>query len=246
MPDRYTTFNRPWGTTTMHSDPDFEPPVNPLPPAIIVLALIMVVVEGALSLAAAGIIGGPTGIGWRIGALQDYGISPLVLEVITTRGDYGRDLVQRFVTYPFVHGDFTHALFAIALLLALGKFVGDAFGSIKTLVVFFGGSIFGAVIFCLLARDSSPLFGAYPAIFALIGSYTYILWLRLGQTGQNQLTAFRLIGFLLGLQLVFGLLFGAGQSWIAELAGFVFGFAVATILVPGGWGALVARLRQRG
>jgi membrane associated rhomboid family serine protease len=177
--------------------------------------------------------------------VQDYGISPLVLEVITTRDDYSRDLVQRFVTYPFVNGNFTSALFSIALLLALGKFVGDAFGSIKTLVVFFGGSIFGAIVFCLLANDTSPLFGGYPAIFALIGSYTYILWLRLSQTGQNQLAAFRLIGFLLGLQLVFGLLFGGGQSWIAELAGFAFGFAVATILVPGGWGALLARLRQR-
>jgi membrane associated rhomboid family serine protease len=230
----------------MHSDPEFEPPVNPLPPVIVVLALIMVLVEGALSLAGAGIIGGPTGIGWRIGALQDYGMSPLVFEVIVTRGDYSFDLIRRFVTYAFVHGDFTHALFCIALLLALGKFVGDAFGSVKTLVVFLGGAICGAIIFSLIARDSSPLFGAYPPIFALIGAYTYILWLRLGQTGQNQIAAFRLIGFLLALQLVFGLLFGSGQSWIAELAGFVFGFGAATILVPGGWGALLARLRQRG
>lgn len=229
----------------MHSDPSFEPPVNPLPPVIIVLALIMVLVEGALSLAGAGIIGGPAGIGWRIGALQDYGISPLVLDVIMTRGDYSFDLTRRFITYPFIHGNFTHALFCVALLLALGKFVGDAFGSVRTLVVFVGGSIFGALAFCLLASDMSPLFGAYPPIFALIGAYTYILWLRLGQSGQNQMTAFRLIGFLLALQLVFGLLFGGGQSWIAELAGFVFGFASATVLVPGGWGALLARLRER-
>ena len=245
MPERYLSFNSPQGDQ-MYSDPDYEPPVNSIPPVIIVLLLVMVAVEGALSLAGAGMIGGATGIGWRIGALQDYGISPLVLEVITTRGDYGFDLVRRFVTYAFVHGDFTHALFCMALLLALGKFVGDTFGSVRTLVVFGGGAIFGALVFCLFARNSSPLFGAYPPIFALIGSYTYILWLRLGQTGQNQMTAFRLIGFLLGLQLVFGLLFGSGQSWIAELAGFVFGFGVATVLVPGGWMALLTRLRKRG
>jgi membrane associated rhomboid family serine protease len=230
----------------MHSDPDFEPPVNPLPPVIVVLALIMVLVEGALSLAGAGIVGGPTGIGWRLGALQDYGISPLVLEVITTRNDFSRDLIQRFVTYPFIHGSFTHALFAIALLLALGKFVGDTLGSLRTLVVFVGGSVFGAIVFCLLASNTSPLFGAYPPIFALIGAYTYILWLRLANAGQNQLKAFQLIGFLLGLQLVFGLLFGGDQSWIAELAGFVFGFFSATLLVSGGWSALLSRLRQRG
>lgn len=230
----------------MHSDPDFEPPVNPLPPVVILLVLAMVLVEGALSLAGAGFVGGATGIGWRIGAMQDYGISPLVLDVMITRGDYSFDLSRRFVTYAFVHGNFTHALFCMALLLALGKFVGDAFGSVRTLAVFVGSAVFGALVFCILANETSALFGGYPPVFGLIGAYTYLLWLRLGQTGQSQLAAFRLIGFLLALQLVFGLLFGSDQTWIAELAGFVFGFAIATVLVPGGWGALVARLRQRG
>jgi len=230
----------------MYSDPDFEPPVNPIAPVIILLVLAMVLVEGALSLAEAGIVGGRTGIGWRIGALQDYGISPLVLDVMVTRSDYSFDLLRRFVTYPFVHGDFTHALFCMALLLALGKFVGDTFGSLKTLAVFVGSAVFGGLVFCLLARDSSALFGGYPPVFGLIGAYTYILWLTLGTAGKNQLAAFRLIGFLLALQLVFGLLFGSGQSWIAELAGFVFGFGLATLLVPGGWAALLGRLRQRG
>lgn len=230
----------------MYSDPDFEPPVNPIPPVIIVLVLAMVLVEGTLSLAEAGIVGGRTGIGWRIGALQDYGVSPLVLDVIATRSDYSFDLVRRFLTYAFVHGDFTHALFCMALLLALGKFVGDSFGSVKTFAVFVGSAAFGALLFCLLARDSSALFGGYPPVFGLIGAYTYILWLTLGQAGKNQLAAFRLIGFLLALQLVFGLLFGSGQSWIAELAAFVFGFGLATVLVPGGWATLLNRLRQRG
>lgn len=230
----------------MHSDPDFEPPVNPIPPVIILLVLAMALVEGTLSLAEAGIVGGRTGIGWRIAAIQDYAVSPLVLDVIMTRSDYAFDLTRRFVTYPFVHGNFTHALFCMALLLALGKFVGDAIGSVKTLAVFIGSAIFGALVFSLLAHDTSSVFGGYPPVFGLIGAYTYLLWLRLGQTGGNQLAAFRLIGFLLALQLVFGLLFGSSQTWIAELAGFAFGFGIATILVPGGWAALLARMRQRG
>lgn len=230
----------------MSHDPAFEPPVNPIPPVIIVLVLVMVLVEGTLSLAEAGFVGGRTGIGWRIEAIQDYGLSPLVLDVIVTRADYSFDLLRRFLTYAFVHGDFTHALFCIALLLALGKFVGDSFGSVKTFAVFIGSAVVGALVFAVLARDSSALFGGYPPIFGLIGAYTYILWLTLGQAGKNQLAAFRLIGFLLALQLVFGLLFGSGQSWIAELAAFVFGFGLATVLVPGGWAALLARIRQRG
>jgi hypothetical protein len=72
-----------------------------------------------------------------------------------------------------------------------------------------------------------------------------LIWLRLGASGQSQLKAFRLIGFLLGLQLVFGLLFGTSPVWIAEISGFVFGFAVSTIAAPGGWTALVTKLRER-
>ncbi len=231
-------------------DPDrdggFEPPVNPIPPVIILLALVLVLIEGTFSLAEAGIVGGPQGIGWRIAALNDYALNPQVWQVMLTRGIGELDLLQRFVTYPFVHGSFTQSLFGAALLLALGKFVGEAFGGVATVIFFFGGAIFGGVVFCLLAPLNSPLFGAFTPIYALIGAYTYQIWLRLGQTGENQLRAFQLIGFLLGLQLVFGMLFGGGHMWIAELAAFVFGFGAATVLVPGGWAALLARLRQRG
>ena len=71
------------------------------------------------------------------------------------------------------------------------------------------------------------------------------LGLRLGQLGENQIRAFSLIGFLLFVQLVFGLLFGSNAEWVADIAGFGIGFALSIILVPGGWAKLVNRLRQR-
>jgi membrane associated rhomboid family serine protease len=49
----------------------------------------------------------------------------------------------------------------------------------------------------------------------------------------------------LAIQLVFGLLFGSSAEWVADLAGFAIGFALSTVLVPGGWSKLVKRLRQR-
>jgi hypothetical protein len=54
-----------------------------------------------------------------------------------------------------------------------------------------------------------------------------------------------MIGFLLAAQLLFGLLFGGGQEWIADLAGFAAGFAATILVVPGGIGRLMDRLRQR-
>ncbi|MEN9011669.1 MAG: rhomboid family intramembrane serine protease [Yoonia sp.] len=222
-----------------------EPVVNPIPPVVIVLCLIVVLVELALSAAAAGMIGGPQGIGWRIAALQDYAFSPLVLDRVIAVGDFSFDLLKRFVTYGFLHASFTHALFAAALLLALGKFVGDVFSGVAVLIVFFGALVFGAIIFGLIAEGPVPLIGLYPAVYGLIGAFTYILWVRLGASGENQVKAFQLIGFLLALQLVFGLFFGSDPSWLAELAGFAFGFVVSIIVAPGGWTALVAKLRKR-
>ncbi len=222
-----------------------EPAVNPIPPVVIVLCLIVVLVEFALSAAAAGMIGGPQGIGWRVAAMQDYGYSPLVMDRVLSVGDYSFDLLKRFVTYGFVHVSFTHALFAAALLLALGKFVGDVFRTSAVLIVTIGSLIVGAVVFGLVAQGNAPLLGIYPAVYGLIGAFTYILWVRLGATGQNQAKAFQLIGFLLGLQLVFGLIFGSDLSWVAELTGFAYGFLVSIIVAPGGWSALLAKLRQR-
>lgn len=229
----------------MNPDNGFEPPVNPIPPVVILLTLVIVIVEGAMSLAEAGVVGGARGIGWRMAALQDYGFSPAVLDWMIARGDFSLDLLKRFVTYPFIHGSFTQALFAAALLLALGKFVGDVFRTIPTLIIFFGSTICGALVFGVFAGSTSLLFSAFTPIYGMIGAYTYVIWLRLGHSGQNQMKAFQLIGFLLGIQLVFGLIFGGGQMWIAEITGFASGFVLSLVCVPGGWAALLTKLRTR-
>ena len=70
------------------------------------------------------------------------------------------------------------------------------------------------------------------------------MWLRLGQMGERQVRAFTLIGFLLAIQLVFGLMYGAGSGWVADVSGFVVGFALSFVLVPGGFRKILERLRQ--
>ncbi len=218
-------------------------PVNDLPMVIVGLCLIAVAVELMLSAASAGLLGGAGGIGWRLQFVQQYSFVPGVLDLVA-RGDVSFDLLKRFVTYAFVHDGFTHMLFAGALLLALGKFVGDVFSTVATLILFLISTVVGAVVYGLIVGSNFPLLGLYPAVYGFIGAYTYLVWLRLGQMGENQLRAFQLIGFLLGLQLVFGLIFGSSPVWIAELAAFATGLSASTILAPGGWSALLTRMRR--
>lgn len=222
-----------------------ESPFNALPPSVIALTLLIVGIEAVFQLANAGIIGGPRGFGWRIAAIEEYGFSSAVLDRVMIQSDYSFDMLKRFVTYPFINVQLSQVAFCAALTLALGKFASEFYGSLKVVIIYVLTSIIGAIVFGLIVDGRYPLLGGFTPVYGLIGAYTYALWLRLGQAGENQILAFRLIGVLLVLQLIFGLFFGSGSGWIAELSGFAAGFALAIVLAPGGWAALLHRMRQR-
>ncbi|MFP4450691.1 MAG: rhomboid family intramembrane serine protease, partial [Rhodosalinus sp.] len=173
-------------------------PVNPLPPVVVALFLLIVAVEVAFSLGARGLAGGPGAVGWRAAAIETYGFNAAILDWMRVTGQWPLEHLQRFVTYPFVHASFTHALFAAIMLLALGKMVGEVFGAVATLGVFAVSSVVGAAVFGLLLGGSQWLLGAFPGVYGLIGAFTWLLWMRLGQMGAQQIRAFTLIGVLLG------------------------------------------------
>ncbi len=227
-------------------DPNHSPmegPFGTLPPLIVVLALVMAGIEAALSLGATGLVGGPQAIGWRIGAIEGYGFSAAVLDRLMVRWDW--DLASRLLSYPFVHMSLTHALFAVALLLALGKFVGEVLHPVALGLLLVATTLAGALAFGLFTSTNYPLIGAYPAVYGLIGGFTYLMWLQLERSGSNRLAAFRLIGVLLALQLVFGLMFGADPAWVADAAGFIAGLVLSPLLAPGGARGFLARMRTR-
>ncbi|WP_377508606.1 rhomboid family intramembrane serine protease [Octadecabacter sp. R77987] len=222
-----------------------ENPFNAIPPIVLALVAVIIGVEAMLSMAQQGWIGGRTGIGWRPAAVQDYGMSPRIVAIVFDQGLWTADLLKRFVTYPFIHGSFTHALWGIVLLLALGKYVGEVFHPVAVIILFLACTIGGALVYGLMSPRNVALIGVFPPVYGLIGAYTYLMWLTLGRLGENQLRAFTLIIVLLGIMLVYGMLFGSSPTWIAEIAGFVIGLVIAPVLSPGGWGAFVARVRQR-
>jgi membrane associated rhomboid family serine protease len=218
-------------------------PLNPLPSVVWVLALPMIAMEIVLQLGASGVAGGPEAVGWRLDAITRLAFVPDLWREMLSLGQFPPEHLARFVGYAFVHGNLTHTVFAVVILLALGKFVAEVLRFWAVLAVFFSATIAGALAYGLWAGPQ-PLFGAYPGDYGLVGAFTYLMWLRLAGSG-SEYRAFTMIGFLLAAQLLFGLLFGGGQEWIADLAGFVAGFAVTILVVPGGIGRLMDRLRQR-
>ncbi|MDF1872728.1 rhomboid family intramembrane serine protease [Vannielia sp.] len=221
-------------------------PFNTVPAAIVALVVVIAGAELVFSLAQMGLIGRyQGGDDLRMMALQTYAFSGEIFDMMLERGEFPPSQLLRFVSYGFVHISFTQMIFGAVLTLALGKMVAETFGQVQALVLFFGGLICGALAYALLLNDSVPLFGAFPGAYALIGAYTYILWVHYGHLGENQYRAFTLIGGLCVFHLVFGVVFGASNLWVAELGGFAAGMFLSVPLSPGGWARLMQRMRQR-
>ncbi|MGR3514076.1 MAG: rhomboid family intramembrane serine protease [Paracoccaceae bacterium] len=229
----------------MDSDRHTQPVFNTLPSAVVALALAIFAVELLFTLGTRGILGGQSAIGWRVQAVQDFGFSAPLLAWQFDTGNWALTHLKRFVTYPFVHFGFTHAAFVIVFLLALGKMVGEVFGNLAVIILFFACGVFGAVVYAGLIGDERPLVGGFPSAYGLIGAYTFLLWVRFKAAGENEWQAFTLIGFLMGIQLFFGIFFEVGWDWVAEVAGFVFGFVLTPALVPGAFRRFLDRMRQR-
>ena len=226
------------------SHPDDAPPVNPLPPVVVVLFLAIALPEAAFSLGAQGLIGGPEAIGWRLAAVERFGFSAELFDWMLANGRWMPEHLQRFVTYLFVHVNFTSALFSGVLLLALGKMVGETMGQAAVVAVFVGAGVFGPLFYALALNEAGWIIGATPAIYGLIGGYSYVMWHRLAGTGSRQYQAFTLISLLMGLQLFWGAFVNVGFDWVADPAGFGFGFAVSHLVAPGGIARIVAALRR--
>jgi membrane associated rhomboid family serine protease len=106
------------------------------------------------------------------------------------------------------------------------------------------GAVAGGLAYGLLVESRVLLVGIYPAVYGLIGAFTWSLFTAPGTAVRGRIAAFRLIGVLAGLQLLFGLLVGSGAEWVAHLAGFAAGFALSFLLGPDG-GARLRRWRDR-
>jgi hypothetical protein len=89
------------------------------------------------------------------------------------------------------------------------------------------------------------LVGSYPGVYGFVGAYTFVSWITLRITKKNnQSQAFSLIVALMSVQLIFSFLFGTGDLWIADFAGFVVGFLTSFFLIPGGVRAVISSLRR--
>lgn len=218
----------------MFSENANELPMNPISPVVLALAALVFGVELVLQAGEHGLIGGPEAIGWRIGLINAYGFYDPIFEHMRQNGDYSAPNLLRLVSYPVVHSGFNHAFFAAVMILALGKKVAEDFSGKAVLIIVPLAVVAGSVAYGLLDNAKVPLVGAFAAVYGLLGAYTWILWLKLDGKGRARWTAFRLVGFLMTLQLVWYFALGGQKDWIAYFTGFLTGFGLSFVLSPDG------------
>jgi rhomboid protease GluP len=227
----------------MDDEDDPRPAVfHPLPPLIVVLALALLAVESVFQLARLGFVGGPEAIGWRMEAVTRWGFSAPLFEQMVARREFPLAGLARFLSYGAVHASALHAAFAVVLLLALGKAVSARLSAGACAAVLLAGAVAGALTYWAVMDGRHLLVGAYPAIYGLLGAFSWSLWMRAEGTGRW--LAFRLVAVLIALQVGFRLIEDTGDLWVAEAGAFSAGFALAFLVAPGGRGRL-ARWRER-
>lgn len=225
--------------------PPTAPPLSPfqrMPPLVVALAALMLGVEAVFQLGAAGLAGGPAAVGWRIEAMARFGVSAPLLERMWSAGRWDPAVLGRFASYPFIHVGAAHAVFGAVLLLALGKAVSERFSGAALAAILVVSALAGALVYGVAVEGPALLVGVYPAVYGLIGAWTWALW-RAGR-GRERLLAFRLIAVLTGLRAALLLTVGGGMDWVADLGGFAAGFAVSFLLAPDG-GERLRRWRDR-
>lgn len=227
-----------------------QSPVNPLPAAVWLLALPIIASEAVFGLGRLGLIGGAEGVGLRLSGLQLTAFAPEMVQRMWSLGAIDWDQLYRILSYPFVQYSLTQALFVLAFTLALGNMVAREFRPWAVIALYLGAAVGGALVYTVaisfLPGRPAPLIGGYPAVYGLVGAFTFLLWARLAAANANRMRAFTLIGMLLLFQLVFGVVFGgAGYGWIAEIAGFAVGFGLSFLLVDGGVARALRQIRQR-
>ncbi len=228
----------------MYNDDQSPSAVNPLPFVVVVLATVIAAIEIVFWLGSTGLFSGPEGALWRGQSLQSYAFFPQIFTLAVETGNFAVTEPFRVVTYAFVHYSFVSSLFSIVFILALGKMVAEIFHWLAFLTVFFVSVIAGAVGYAFLLPDGAPLVGAFTGAYGIIGAYTFILWVGLGALGANRAKAFQLIAMLLGIQLVFEVIFGGQKDWVADMIGFAAGFAVSFVVSPGGMSRVIAKMRR--
>lgn len=187
---------------------------------LIVLVLVCVIIEMILQGADFGLWGSPR---WRGLVYQNGGFWRGLLD--NWQPNYAAQPAVMFASYGFLHGGFIHLLVNMITLVSLGRLVIERVGQWRFALIYALSLLGGAMGFALLSTAVQPMVGASGALFGLAGVLTGWEYTarRLAREGVGPVL--RVIGLLVGLNVVMYLAMGGNLAWETHLGGFLAGWA---------------------
>lgn len=152
--------------------------------------------------------------------------------------------IHQFLSSIFLHGNFVHLLGNMLFLWVFGNAINDRFGHLGYLAYYLAGGVISSLGYILLSADV-PALGASGAISAVAGAYLVLLprvrvrllvVFPLITTFEISSLYFLLFQFIWDLLLTLGTIgkgasSGGGIAYAAHSSGYIFGIAVAAILL---------------
>ncbi len=213
------------------TQPDSRDPNRPLPRALVALVLFMTATELVLQAGDLGIVGDgmlrfrvyAAGAFW---ASLFHGAEPL----------FALQPITMFVSHALLHGGLLHLAMNAAILLGLGRMIGERYGDGAVLPLFLLSAIAGGIVFALINDSDIPMVGASGAVFGFLGVWTAWDWYRHRAYGlSTRPVAMRAVGLLL-INILFYFGFGGMIAWEAHVGGYLAGL---------GFGAWLERMLVR-
>lgn len=208
---------------------------SPPPRALLIVLGVMALIELALTVSDRGLLPGAPGE-WRAIAiihgafwrqLLDGSLDPV----------YSWQPAAMFVTHAFLHGGIFHLVMNGVIILSLGKFAADRFGTAALLWVLLVSAVAGGAGFWLLSDGEAPMVGASGAGFGLLGLWQFWEAALRRHRGETLRPVLATIGALVLANAALAVALGGYLAWQAHLGGFLAGFAMGPVLM---------RARRRG
>lgn len=143
--------------------------------------------------------------------------------------------LYQFLSYQFLHVDWTHLLGNMLFLLVFGNSVEDRFGHVGYLLFYLASGILAGMAH-IWPIDAPPVVGASGAIAGVTGAYLALfamttITVEFYVGPEFEVAAIALILFRIATDAAFALLDIGGVAYTAHLAGYIVGFAAAMALV---------------
>lgn len=135
-----------------------------------------------------------------------------------------------FITHGFLHGGLLHLAFNMITLRSLGRVVIDRIGPGSFLTLYFASMVGGAAAYAVMSTNGQPMVGASGALFGLAGALTAWQWVAQPNTRSSIRATWKLITFLLGINLLMYLVFSGGVAWQTHIGGMLVGWFVGLLL----------------